>query len=487
MSSTPEKTQVIKAINDLGRRVTAADVATKSGLPLNKATTELNKVAAETRGHLQVSTAGDIAYTFDPGFESAYLAQGFKKVLQDIWAQIFKVGFFIVRISFGIGLILSLVIVVCLMIAAMLAGRGGDGDGDSGGGGGGGGGGGFSLDFFDIMMLQNLFYWNSYPTYTTYGYNDYDRPYELYDRSTTRVPETNNNFILNCFSFLFGDGQPNLNLDERKWQLIAQVVKANNGVVTAEQLAPYTGADPKNEDGVLPVLVRFDGKPEVTSSGNIVYTFPSLQVTAKTQALSALPSYLQEFNWLFTAVPTESLVLVYILAGLNFLGSLFLFTHIKTVPLFFTFAGLIKLLVLYGSLFLIVPTVRWAVLKWLNGRIDARNETREQYAAKLRNPSDELLTKLAEAKRYRIGEKNVRKDDVAYTTDKDILDQEFDETSNKPLHATGATADAPNAEHTSKQISFDPNTQDTIDHVISLKEKETVEEKVDQKRRKWSP
>ena len=235
---------------------------------------------------------------------------------------------------------------------------------------------------------------------------------------------------------------------------------------------------------MLPVLARFDGRPEVTDTGNIVYTFPSLQVTAKTQALSALPSYLQEFNWLFTAVPAESLVPVYILAGLNFLGSLFLFTHIKTVPLFFTFAGLIKLLVLYGSFFLIVPTVRWAVLKWLNGRIDTRNAKREQSAAILRNPSDELLKKLAEAKRYRIGEKRVRQDNVAYTTDKDILDQEFDETTNKPLgatHAPSASASETNAEHSPKQISFDPNTQDSVDHVISLKEKETAEEKVDQK------
>ena len=123
----------------------------------------------------------------------------------------------------------------------MLAGRGGDNDSDSGGGGG------FSFDFLDYLLLSDFFYWNTYPTYSaygTYGYNDYDRPYELYDRSTTRVPETNNNFMMNCFSFLFGDGQPNANLEERKWQLIAQVIKANNGVVTAEQLAPYTGADP---------------------------------------------------------------------------------------------------------------------------------------------------------------------------------------------------------------------------------------------------
>jgi hypothetical protein len=481
MSTTTEKAQVIKAINDLGRRVTAADVATKTGLPLHKATTELNQVASETRGHLQVSTAGDIAYTFDPGFETTYLAQGMRKFLQDAWDKIFKVVFFLVRISFGIGLILSFLIVIGLIIALMLAGRGNsDSDSDSGGGG-------FSMDFLDYMLLRDFFFWNMYPAYTTYGYNDYDRPYELYDRSTTRIPETNNNFVTNCFSFLFGDGSPNLNLDERKWQLIAQVIKANNGVVTAEQLAPYTGADPKNEDGVLPVLVRFEGKPEVTSSGNILYTFPSLQVTAKSQALSALPSYLQEFNWLFTAVPSESLVPVYILAGLNFIGSWFLFSHIHSAAILFSFAGLIKLLVIYGTLFLLVPAVRWAVLKWKNGQIDARNAKRQEYAALLRNPSAELLRKFGEAKRYRIGEKNVRTDDVAYTTDKDVLDQEFDETTNKPVHSDASHPDHISHPDQPKQISFDPQSAENIDHVISLKEKDTVEEKVDRKKRQWKP
>ncbi len=90
---------------------------------------------------------------------------------------------------------------------------------------------------------------------------------------------------------MFGDGNPNARLKEDRWQYIAQLIRANGGVVTAEQLAPYTDADPKNEDGVLPVLVRFDGRPEVTDSGNIVYLFPSLQISAATAQQSGLPPF----------------------------------------------------------------------------------------------------------------------------------------------------------------------------------------------------
>ena len=55
--------------------------------------------------------------------------------------------------------------------------------------------------------------------------------------------------------------------------MVAQLIRNQGGVVTAEQLAPYTGADPKNEDGALPVLVRFNGFPEVTDEGFILVHF----------------------------------------------------------------------------------------------------------------------------------------------------------------------------------------------------------------------
>lgn len=473
--STTEKDQIIKAINDLGRRVTAADVATKTGLPLLKATSELNKVAAETNGHLQVSTTGDIAYTFDAGFQNAYLAQGMKKTLKEIGDKIFNVGFFLLRISFGVGLILSFLVIVVLIIAAIfLAQKGSDSDSDSGYGGGFGG-----FDFFDWMLLRNFFYWGpTYPVYVPYDYNDYGRNYDLYDKPTTRQPETNNNFIMNCFSFLFGDGPPNLNLEERKWQLIAQTIKQHNGVVTAEQLAPFTGADPANEDAVLPVLVRFDGKPEVTETGNIVYTFPNLQVTAKSMSFAPLPAYLKEFEWEFTSVPASALVPVFILAGLNFFGAIFLVTHLW-IPVLHAFAGLIHGLMIYGTLFLVVPTIRYAVIRWLNGSIQDRNALRSQYAEVLRNPPAAVLKKLAEAKQYRIGEKRVRADDLVYRTDRDVIDQDFNHEDQKFDEELRRGAQQQKQPQTTQDAHNQP------DHIISLKPKETSDVKPIKSKRPW--
>ena len=65
---------------------------------------------------------------------------------------------------------------------------------------------------------------------------------------------------------------------------VGELISRNGGVVTAEQLAPYLDppADYRegelNEDFVVPALVRFGGSPSVDDAGQLLYTFPSLQV-----------------------------------------------------------------------------------------------------------------------------------------------------------------------------------------------------------------
>jgi hypothetical protein len=278
--------------------------------------------------------------------------------------------------------------------------------------------GGFSLDFFDYMILRDLFWWGANTAYV---------PYQSHDRPTTHRPD-DSNFLFNCFSFLFGDGDPNLHLEERKWQSVAQLIRKNGGTATAEQLAPYTGADPKNEDGVLPVLVRFDGRPEVTEVGNIIYLFPSLETTAARiyDVSGDLPKYLSEWTWPFTNASTDSLVPVFLLAGANFFGSLWLLYQSAHIPVLHELLPLILVLVVYGTMFIVVPCIRWLVLQVFNSRIENRNKNRQEFAAQLNNPSKELVAKLQEAKKLALKLTTVGSDKLTYTTDKDLLEQEFD-------------------------------------------------------------
>jgi hypothetical protein len=419
---TAEKEKVIKAINDLGRRVTAADVATKTGLPFLVVATELNRVASETGGSLQVATTGDVAYKFAPGFQSAYLAKGMAKFFQQAFAVIFTAGFFLLRISFGVALILSLLIIIVAIILIVLR-MGSDRDD------GGGGDSGFNLDFLDFMILRDLFWWNYNPVYgSNYGYNVGTGRWDSsgYDYRPPALQQKKGNFFFNVFSFLFGDGDPNKNIEDRKWQLIAASIKHNNGVVTAEQLAPYTGADPTNEDGVLPVLVRFNGQPEVTEKGNIIYTFPSLAVTAterKTER-AFFDSYLAEQNWPFSNTPIDDLIPVIFLATINLLGSWWL---LHAVRFSHSLVMLAMVLVVYGTAFVLVPLVRYGVLLVINSRIEARNAKREEFAARLINADKALLEKLQEAQGLAQNTHAIEAKDIVYTTERENLEQEFEE------------------------------------------------------------
>ncbi|CAN0072336.1 unnamed protein product, partial [Hapterophycus canaliculatus] len=90
------------------------------------------------------------------------------------------------------------------------------------------------------------------------------------------------------FSFIFGDGDPNTGMDQRRVEAAATLIRGNGGAVSAEQLAPLlTPGSLRSEDSslvdesfVLPILTALDGAPEVTSDGDIVYVFPSLQTSA---------------------------------------------------------------------------------------------------------------------------------------------------------------------------------------------------------------
>ncbi|HEY9786215.1 MAG TPA: hypothetical protein V6D17_12480 [Candidatus Obscuribacterales bacterium] len=465
-----EKKHVIEAIKNLGGRVTVADIASKTGLSLQTATAELNAIALETQGALEVSDTGVIVYRFAPGFQAAYIARGLKGALKSVFDVVFSAGFFLLRISFGLMLILSLLAIVflfVLVIMAVIAGLSGDSDG---------GGGDFDIpvfsggiDFIDFSCLWDCFYWSYQPYY--YGYYSSGSPAGIGSQPVSTMyplvqekPAPRSSFFLECFSFLFGDGNPNPNLEDLKWKMVAEVISRNGGVVTSEQLAPYTGADPTSEDGVLPVLVRFEGSPEVTDTGNIVYVFPSLQATASTNHQKfEVPPYLEEREWKFSVYEVVPIMKIVCLASLNLWGSWWLFKHISTYVVLQHFTVLIDILLGYGVLFLAIPVVRALVIGVLNVYINERNTKRSQAYESLCSPSPALAAKLGEAKRYAVRRTYVRADQIAYTSDKDLLEQQFGDGS-LPIRLSERSLQQQNGTSSLTQSSGDnPTLQPSFD------------------------
>lgn len=106
-------------------------------------------------------------------------------------------------------------------------------------------------------------------------------------------------FLESVFSYVFGDGNPNGDVEERRIAIAAEMIRQNGGAVTAEQLAPFCDEAPMpltaegklgeervyvDESFVLPIVTQLDGEPQVTEDGDIVYTFPELMTSAASKS-----------------------------------------------------------------------------------------------------------------------------------------------------------------------------------------------------------
>ena len=99
---------IMQAVEKLNYRVTVGDVATQAGLNIEMANQGLLALATDAGGHLQVADTGDIVYLFPRNFRNVLQSKYFKLRLQEWWNKVSSVLFYLIRISFGVVLILSI-------------------------------------------------------------------------------------------------------------------------------------------------------------------------------------------------------------------------------------------------------------------------------------------------------------------------------------------------------------------------------------------
>ncbi|MEM7065886.1 MAG: hypothetical protein AAF572_22320 [Cyanobacteria bacterium P01_B01_bin.77] len=401
---------VMKAVETLQYRVTAGDVAAKTGLNISQAEAGVLALASATQAHMQVSDAGDIAYEFPRQFRTTLRNQYWQLRWQETWAKIWAVLFYLIRISFGIMLIAAVVLVFVAIIAiqiGMQSQRDEDNRGSYSGG----------IGFNPWLWIgRDWFYWFSYGPrrrYDRYGQVSGGRDRNRHDL----------NLLEAIFSFLFGDGDPNKDLDERRWSAIATVIRNNRGAVTAEQLAPYLDNANLNddlEDYVIPVLSRFNGRPKVSPQGDLVYYFPELQVTAKNHKPQSVPAFLKEVKRRFTSASSNQVTIAIGLGTLLVVGSIYLafIAGDWTTGFIGLIYSLCDLFLAYGVAFLGIPAGRYFWMQRQNQKIEARNTQRQRLVGQT------VPRKLDYAKQFTM-ETIVGKDNLAYTTETDLIDQEI--------------------------------------------------------------
>ncbi len=406
--------QVIAAVEQLNYRVTVGDVAVKSGLELQVAQQALMTLASEAGGHLQVTETGEVAYLFSQNFRSVLQAKFFNLRLLAWWQKIWKVLFYIIRISFGILLIASICIIAIAIIAIIIASTLSNKDSQSNDSGDDIGFGGFPIGWI----------------FTDWYYFFLPDPYGNAPRPSP-AKQGSMNFLEAVFSFLFGDGNPNHYLEERRWQEIGKVLRQHNGAVVAEQVIPFLeppSAGQSVDDVMLAALLRFNGQPEVSPDGEIVYHFPDLQTSVESDRSAPTAPFLQESLWKFSHASLGQVLGAIGLGSANLIGAVILGKLLGGISSTAGFLGFVQAsyggLLVYGIGFLAIPLGRYFWIQWQNERIAARNQARAQWAEQLLYaPSQTLTQKLTFARQF--ARSTLVDDlDLVYTTEKDLLEQE---------------------------------------------------------------
>ena len=186
---------------------------------------------------------------------------------------------------------------------------------------------------------------------------------------------------------------------------------------------------------MLPVLTRFNGQPAVSPEGQIVYYFPELQVSAVKKRRHSISSYLEELPWRFSAASSGQIMLSAGLGALNFVGALVLGSLLRDGTVAAQLGGLVAfvqgiywLLLAYGAGFLGIPLLRYFWIRWRNRKIGDRNRDRLSRSRLLASPDAPLQQKIDYARQF-AQEKVISKEDLVYSSETDLLDQEVERSA----------------------------------------------------------
>lgn len=249
---------------------TTADLIALTGLPKAQVEAELPAVADEFGARLKVTQSGEILWSFPDGMRSRYTGflpslrrgwKAFKKGLVAAASLVFKVWIVVMLVGYFALFVALIVLALLLSLAASMANKD---DRDRGSGLGGMALTGRLLDtFVRIWFYSELF---KGPEQRA---NDWRR---RESRKADKRP-----LHKAVFSFVLGDGDPNADWDTVEKKAVVAFLQANKGIITIHEFMAITGLSPAQAElRINRYLFEFEGEPQVTDSGTIYYSFPSL-------------------------------------------------------------------------------------------------------------------------------------------------------------------------------------------------------------------
>ena len=265
------KTRLVTALKKRSNESTIADLISATGLPKAQVEQAIKQVADEYRGHLRVTESGEILYYFPRGMvnRSRGLRPRVERALRSfgrsvarvaalpfkVWVMFMLVGYFVLFITL-------LVLAVLASIAASMANRGEGRRSSSAGG---------FLSFFFVVRVFQVFTW----IWLSSGMGDYKRrPARRQGRPLYR----------SVFAYVFGEEDPNKQWTDQEKTFILSFIRGRKGVLTLDELMVMTGRSPDKAQGLLnQLLIEWEGEPAVTREGTLVYLFPGLLKSRRTE------------------------------------------------------------------------------------------------------------------------------------------------------------------------------------------------------------
>jgi len=274
MDKVMTKNAYQKVVLSLKRRrkgATVADVCAATALPLSDVRDLLPKAADEFSGHLQVTQSGEIMYTFPNGFTSRYrglqakISRFMEKgaaVVKTVLAFLFKAWIVVMLVGYFV-LFLALAVASVFLSAAAKSSNNNRKGGSFGG-----------INLFSL--LWRIWFYNEITRPRNYG-------------PVTRKAKEKRPMHKAVFSFVFGDGDPNKDWEERESKAIIAYIQSNRGVISLPEFMALSGKNSlEAEEAILSFCSRYGGSPEVTEEGTIVYRFDDILLRANSKNFSEL-------------------------------------------------------------------------------------------------------------------------------------------------------------------------------------------------------
>jgi hypothetical protein len=358
---------LVKALRGKRGQLTKADAVAASGLPTHLVDESLDRLLKEYRSHLAVTEEGELLYSFEPGM----VRRGeptFAERVRAAGRWLARAGMWVFKVWITVTLVAYVVAFLVLLLGAMFGGSDRDRRSSRHGDGG--------LGWLIWMFTPNWGY--------GYGYHrdPWGRPIPGPEQRRRIGGRPRKKILQSVYDFVFGPAlpAPDKLADERE---ALAYIRENDGRITATDLVALHGWSYRRaEEEATRLLVDYDGEPEVTEDGVLVYAFPALLKSTDSDASRDWKPTWQKpeknpkltdnsptANWVIGAFAGFNLLVSFFAAGwaraqYGLSGAVWTF--------FFTVFPLI-----FFTLFLSVPGLRALAARVGNRRRALRNKRRE--------------------------------------------------------------------------------------------------------------